>query len=56
MVFYYSGQNGVSGNSRQHSKLKEAATKKADESILIEIADKDLALKVKYLKKLINNS
>jgi hypothetical protein len=26
-------------------KLKEAATKKADESILIQIADKDLALK-----------
>ena len=32
-------------------KLKEAATKKADESILIQIADKDLALKVKYHKQ-----
>ena len=32
-------------------KLKEAATKKADESILIQIADKDLALKVKYKVK-----
>jgi hypothetical protein len=30
-------------------KLKEAATKKADESILIQIAD--LALKVKYHKQ-----
>jgi hypothetical protein len=32
-------------------KLKEAATKKADESILFQIADKDLALKVKYHKQ-----
>ncbi len=33
-------------------KLKEAATKKADESILIQIADKDLvALEVKYHKR-----
>jgi hypothetical protein len=32
-------------------KLKEAATKKADESILSQIADKDLALKVKYHKQ-----
>ena len=32
-------------------KLKEAATKKADESILSQIVDKDLALKVKYHKQ-----
>ena len=32
-------------------KLKEATAKKADESILIQIADKDLALKVKYHKQ-----
>ena len=36
-------------------KLKEAATKKADESILIQIADKDLALKVKYHKQCYSN-
>ena len=32
-------------------KLKEAATKKADESILSQIVDNDLALKVKYHKQ-----
>jgi hypothetical protein len=32
-------------------KLKEAATKKADESILIQIANKDLVLKVEYHKQ-----
>ena len=32
-------------------KLKEATTKKADESILSQFVDKDLALKVKYHKQ-----
>ena len=32
-------------------KLKEAATKKADETTLIQIADKDLVLKVEYHKQ-----
>jgi hypothetical protein len=42
--FYYldvekakAGQNGMCGNSIDGGKLKEAATKKADESVLIEI-------------------
>ena len=42
------GQIGVSRN-RRWGKLKEAATRKADESILMQIADKDtVALEVKY--------
>jgi hypothetical protein len=43
-VFYYlevekakAGENGICGNSIDGGKLKEAATKKADESILIQI-------------------
>jgi hypothetical protein len=42
----------VSAETVDGGKLKEAATKKADESILIQIADKDLvALEVKYHKR-----
>ena len=42
------GQIGVSRN-RRWGKLKEVPTSKADESILIQIADKDIvALEVKY--------
>ena len=44
------GQIGVSRN-RRWGKIKGAATSKADESILIQIADKDMvALEVKYHK------
>ena len=55
--FYYlevekakAGQN-ASAKTEDGGKLKEAATKKVDESILIQIADRDLALKVKYHKQ-----
>ena len=42
------GEIGVSRN-RRWGKLKDAATRKADESILIQIADEDMmALKMKY--------
>ena len=44
------GQIGVSRNKRW-GKLKEAATRKADEGILIQIAEKDMiAVEVKYHK------
>ena len=41
----------VSAETADGVNLKEAATNKADESILTQIADKDLALKVKYHKQ-----
>ena len=37
-------------------KLKEAATKKADESILSQIVDKDLALKVKTINNVMKST
>ena len=41
----------VSAETEDGGKLKETATRKADESILIQIADKDMvALEVKYHK------
>jgi hypothetical protein len=50
MVFFIIQEKMVSAET-VGGKLREAATKKADESILIQIADKDLALKVKYHKQ-----